>query len=73
MRVFNKKLTSPGIDALVMFLVGVSLADYSAVAYVVNRWFGFAVAIVALGFFVVAWKCLRRRHAELGDPPRKHV
>jgi hypothetical protein len=60
MRFLSRIITPPGLDTLVMLLVGWSLADVSAVAYATNSALGIAFGFAGLASFFVAWRQWRR-------------
>jgi hypothetical protein len=60
MRILRKRITTPGIDAVVMALLGWSLLDVAAVGLSVNPVFGRALIVVGVLCFVIALISWRR-------------
>jgi hypothetical protein len=57
MTLLRRRVTSPGIDALLMFLVGWSLMDVGGVMLAAQEAGGWGMAVVSLACFVIALRC----------------
>jgi len=60
MQLLKKQITTPGVDAVIMVLVGWSLMDTGGVAVAVHPVLGKAFWLAGVSCFLIAWWSWRR-------------